>query len=150
MHVRTEAGQDYEPKVIILATGLKDVLPDIEGIHDVYGSSVFVCPFCDGWELKDRSLVYIVEHNYAFHGGKLISNWSKDTIVCTNGKESLIAEEKGKQPAKEYRLWEMTSCGCEENADSYSIFNLRMVRKHSEKETLFFMICSKLLRLPRI
>ncbi|WP_080873544.1 NAD(P)/FAD-dependent oxidoreductase [Oceanobacillus timonensis] len=92
--IQTERGQDYEAQTIILATGLKDILPEIEGIHDFYGTSLFACPFCDGWELKNIPLVYIADGAHSFHGIKMISNWNRDMVVCTNGKESLSAEER--------------------------------------------------------
>lgn len=92
--IKTEDGRNCKATTIILVAGLKDVLPEIEGIHDVYGTSLFPCPFCDGWELKDLPLVYIANDAHAFHGLKMISNWSEDIIVCTNGKASFSSAEK--------------------------------------------------------
>lgn len=74
-----------------MATGLQDILPEIEGIHDVYGKTLFSCPFCDGWELKDKALALIAENQRALHMAKLLSNWTKDLIVFTNGH--VLAEE---------------------------------------------------------
>ena len=55
-------------KNIIISTGLKDILPSIDNISDFFGKSLFNCPYCDGWELKDKSLVVIVdEHKQGFH-----------------------------------------------------------------------------------
>lgn len=51
----------YQSKTIIIATGLKDVLPDIENISDYHGKSLFNCPYCDGWELWDKPLLVIIE-----------------------------------------------------------------------------------------
>ncbi len=104
--IQTEAGGDYIAKTIILATGMKDILPDIEGIHDVYGTSLFACPFCDGWELKDIPLVYIADGEHAFHGVKMVSNWNKDIVVCTNGKESLSVDEKNLLAQKQIEVIE--------------------------------------------
>ncbi|KRE14079.1 pyridine nucleotide-disulfide oxidoreductase [Bacillus sp. Root920] len=81
----------FEAKKIILATGLQDILPEIEGIHDVYGKTLFSCPFCDGWELKDKALALIAENQRALHMAKLLSNWTKDLIVFSNGH--VLAEE---------------------------------------------------------
>lgn len=92
--IHTEDGNTYYSKKVILSTGLKDVMPQIEGIHKFYGTSLFSCPFCDGWELKDRALVVIAEDERAFHMSKMVSNWSKDLVVCTNGKEILSIEQK--------------------------------------------------------
>jgi thioredoxin reductase len=54
--VETENGEAYSAKKIILATGFKEVLPDIPRVKEFYGKSLFICPFCDGRELKDRPL----------------------------------------------------------------------------------------------
>ncbi|APT46389.1 NAD(P)/FAD-dependent oxidoreductase [Bacillus safensis] len=88
----THEGDAFEAKKIILATGLQDILPEIEGIHDVYGKTLFSCPFCDGWELKDKALALIAENQRALHMAKLLSNWTKDLIVFTNGH--VLAEEE--------------------------------------------------------
>ncbi|MCK8453258.1 NAD(P)/FAD-dependent oxidoreductase [Bacillus safensis] len=87
----THEGDRFEAKKIILATGLQDILPEIEGIHDVYGKTLFSCPFCDGWELKDKALALIAENQRALHMAKLLSNWTKDLIVFSNGH--VLAEE---------------------------------------------------------
>ncbi|AWI35831.1 thioredoxin-disulfide reductase [Bacillus safensis FO-36b] len=87
----THEGDAFEAKKIILATGLQDILPEIEGIHDVYGKTLFSCPFCDGWELKEKALALIAENQRALHMAKLLSNWTKDLIVFTNGH--VLAEE---------------------------------------------------------
>jgi len=79
---------------VILATGLKDEFPDVDGVHKFYGTSLFSCPFCDGWELKDLPLVLISESPGAFHKAKLIFNWSRNLVVCTNGKKVFSMEQK--------------------------------------------------------
>ncbi|SDK36726.1 NAD(P)/FAD-dependent oxidoreductase [Sediminibacillus albus] len=91
--VQADDGISYRTRKVILATGLKDILPDIEGIYDMYGTSLFSCPFCDGWELRDRPLVVIAEDERAMHLAKMIFNWSKDLVVCTNGK-TLFSKEQ--------------------------------------------------------
>ncbi len=83
-----------QAKTVILATGLKEILPTIDGIHDYYGKSLFNCPYCDGWELRDRPLVVICEGPHAFHMTKNIWNWSRDLLVCTNGHAVLTDEQK--------------------------------------------------------
>ncbi|MGE5680976.1 MAG: NAD(P)/FAD-dependent oxidoreductase, partial [Bacillota bacterium] len=43
-------GEKYYSKKLLIATGIKDLIPEIDGIDDLYGKSVFHCPYCDGWE----------------------------------------------------------------------------------------------------
>lgn len=71
---------------IVLATGLQERLPAIGGLSDVYGKSVFSCPFCDGWELRDKKLAVIGENANVTHMAKLLSQWSSEIRVFTNGK----------------------------------------------------------------
>jgi thioredoxin reductase len=83
----TLENERYQSRTIIISTGLKDVLPSIDNISDYYGKSLFHCPYCDGWELRDKPLVVIIgEQVQGFHFIQTIYNWSKDLIVCTNGE----------------------------------------------------------------
>ncbi len=85
----------YQSKTIIISTGLKDVLPEIDNISEYYGKSLFNCPYCDGWEMRDKPLVVIIEEQtQGFHFIQTIYNWSKDLIVCTNGKSILNSKQK--------------------------------------------------------
>lgn len=88
-------GATAQARTIILATGLRESLPAIPGIRDYYGKSLFSCPYCDGWELRDRPLVVIAEDGQrAFHLAKIVWNWSQDLMLCTNGHTILSAEQK--------------------------------------------------------
>jgi len=85
----------YQSKTIIISTGLKDNLPSIENIFEYYGKSLFNCPYCDGWELRDKPLVAIIDEQVqGFHFIQTIYNWSKDLVVCTNGKPFQNSEQK--------------------------------------------------------
>ncbi|MFD0678944.1 MULTISPECIES: NAD(P)/FAD-dependent oxidoreductase [unclassified Paenibacillus] len=107
----TREGRTVEAKNIILATGLKEILPDISGIHDFYGTSLFSCPYCDGWELRDKPLVIISEGHNIFHMAKLVHNWSRDIILCTNGQQNLTSEQKAKLQSKNIQVFEQRISG---------------------------------------
>ncbi|WP_424767789.1 NAD(P)/FAD-dependent oxidoreductase [Paenibacillus sp. sgz302251] len=91
--VKTSNGVRFLTRTMILATGLKEILPQVSGIGDFYGRSLFSCPYCDGWELRDKPLVVISEASNAFHMAKIVYNWSKDVLVCTHGSNRLTAEQ---------------------------------------------------------
>lgn len=85
----------FHARTVFLATGLKDTLPAIDGIHDYYGKSLFSCPYCDGWELKEKPLVVIAEEGQqAFHLAKIVWNWSHDLLICTNGHQILTEAQR--------------------------------------------------------
>jgi thioredoxin reductase len=92
--VETENGEVYSAKKIIIATGFKEVLPDIPRVKEFYGKSLFSCPFCDGWELRNRPLAVIADDQKAFHMAKMVSNWTNDLIIFTNGSKVLSLEEQ--------------------------------------------------------
>lgn len=87
--VADSSGLRLQARKVILATGVKEIFPEIEGFYPLYGKSLFSCPYCDGWELQDRPLVLVSEYSSVYHMAKLLLNWSKDLIVCTNGKAPL-------------------------------------------------------------
>jgi len=104
----TSMGEKYQSKTIIISTGLKDILPSIANISDFFGKSLFHCPFCDGWELKDKPLVVIVdEQKRGFHFTQIVYNWSKDLVVCTNGKIVHSTEQKELLHSKGIKIIEL-------------------------------------------
>lgn len=83
--VKTHDGQECVTEKIILATGIQEVF-SIQSVRDYYGKSLFSCPYCDGWELRDKPLIVMAEkEEHALHMAKLIYNWSQDLVVLTNG-----------------------------------------------------------------
>lgn len=96
----------FQARTIILATGLKETLPDIDGIHDFYGKSLFSCPYCDGWERRDKPLVVISEGPHTFHFVKLVWNWSHNLLVCTNGRQLFTEEQQEMLRRKEIQVVE--------------------------------------------
>jgi len=55
---------------------------------------VFCCPYCDGWELRERPLVVISEGPHTFNLVKVVWNWSHDLLLCTNGHQLLTREQQ--------------------------------------------------------
>lgn len=92
--IHTQAGKKFVSHKIILTTGLKETLPNVERIQEYYGKSIFSCPFCDGWEMKDQALILIIENAEFFHSIKLLKNWTDDLIVATNGYHLFNNEQK--------------------------------------------------------
>ena len=70
---------------LLLATGVIDELPDVEGLAPLYGRSVFHCPYCDGWECRDERIAVYGGANAASLALELLV-WSRDLVVCTDGK----------------------------------------------------------------
>ena len=74
---------------ILLATGLKEVLPNVPYISRYYGISLFSCPYCDGYELINQPLAIISEGRNAIALVTTVSQWSSKLHLFTNGKFNL-------------------------------------------------------------
>lgn len=78
-------GKRLRCRKVLLATGVVDELPPVDGIDAFYGRSVFHCPYCDGWESRDQPLaVYSRTANGAGLALEL-TVWSQDIVLCTDG-----------------------------------------------------------------
>ncbi|WP_075619591.1 NAD(P)/FAD-dependent oxidoreductase [Paenisporosarcina indica] len=96
--IKTEKGQEWLTRKVILATGVKEEFPNIPNLRDYYGKSIFNCPYCDGWELRDQPLAVFGIVDYTLHMTEVLRNWSQDLVVFTNGEElSKIQAEKFKK-----------------------------------------------------
>ncbi len=81
---------------LLLATGVVDRLPPIEGIAALYGTSVFHCPYCDGWEVRDQPLAV---YGRGAHGRSLaleLTGWSADLVLCTDGPAELTGADRAR------------------------------------------------------
>jgi thioredoxin reductase len=67
-----------------------DDLPQQPGFKELYGIGLFHCPYCDGWEMRDRPLA-VYGRGDAKGGGLALemTNWSRDIVLCTDGPSDL-------------------------------------------------------------
>lgn len=81
-------GSRWLGRRILLATGYRDDLASagIPGLADVYGTSVFPCPFCDGFEHADERIALFADGEVAQHMGPMLKVWSDDVVLFTNGR----------------------------------------------------------------
>src|SRR5438128_791688 len=78
-------GQEEDASFLLLATGVIDDQPLVPGFDDCYGRSVFHCPYCDGWEWRDRRLAALGRGDAAAQLALGLTAWSRDVVLCTNG-----------------------------------------------------------------
>lgn len=85
----TASGKQITARSIILATGVKDVLPDIEGVKNLWGNKIIHCPYCHGWENKDKPVAIVANGEDAFHYAMMVHNLNKELVILTNGKSTI-------------------------------------------------------------
>ncbi len=67
----------YHSKKLILATGLTDKLPKLPGAAEMYGKSMFHCPYCDGWEVRHKHIGVYAESKSGIGIAMILTTWSK-------------------------------------------------------------------------
>lgn len=90
-HLDLHSGADrIAARRLVLAYGLRDVWPDVEGLERCYGESVHVCPDCDGYEARDSKNVVIGSGRRAAGMALKLTTWTEDVTICTNGVPAQI------------------------------------------------------------
>lgn len=91
--VRTEGGNTFHAKKIILASGVKDLIPDIPGFAECWGISVIHCPYCHGYEVHGKTTGIMSNGDMGFEFSKIVYNLTKELTLFTNGSSTLNEEQ---------------------------------------------------------
>ncbi len=86
--------EEFIARSVILATGVYDVLPEVEGLNEAWGKSVFTCPYCDGWEVRDRKLAAWGTTRSGVELARELYQWSKNLLVCSDLRTPLSDDER--------------------------------------------------------
>ncbi|MDI1429857.1 NAD(P)/FAD-dependent oxidoreductase [Polyangium sorediatum] len=87
-------GGRVEARKVVLATGMRDVLPSIEGILTYYGRGVYHCPICDGWECRDQPMGVLGPARRAMRAALSLLRWSDDVFVFTHGPAAFTDDDR--------------------------------------------------------
>jgi thioredoxin reductase len=90
--VKSHGGQAVRARSLVLAHGLRYDPPPLPGVRSLWGQSVFHCPFCDGWEVRDRPLALHGNGPSAARSALVLSGWSNDVVLLTDGPANLNGE----------------------------------------------------------
>jgi thioredoxin reductase len=81
-------------RALVLAHGLRYDPPPLPGVRALWGHTVFHCPFCDGWEVRDRPLAFHGDGRSAARSALVLSGWSNDVVLLTDGPARLNGERE--------------------------------------------------------
>ncbi len=102
--IAIENGTIFKSKKLIIASGVKDILPAIKGFAQCWGISVLHCPYCHGYEVRGKETGIIANGEMGFELVKLISNWTKKLTLFTNGPVNLDQESIAKLSQKNINI----------------------------------------------
>ena len=90
--IATDGGTAVRARALVPAHGLRYDPPPLPGVEALWGRSVFHCPFCDGWEVRDRPLAVHGSGPEAARSALVLAGWSRDVVLCTDGPARLNGE----------------------------------------------------------
>jgi thioredoxin reductase len=94
--ITTQSGKQFTSQKLIFATGIKDIMPGIEGFTECWGISVIHCPYCHGYEVRGKTTAILANGERAYHLATLVSNLTNKLTIITNGKADFTAEQTAK------------------------------------------------------
>jgi thioredoxin reductase len=94
--IQIQSGETFTTKKLVFATGIKDIMPDIPGFKECWGITVIHCPYCHGYEVRHQKTGVLANGDNGFELSSLISNWTNDLTLYTNGKSMLNEQQTEK------------------------------------------------------
>ncbi|MFF0730155.1 NAD(P)/FAD-dependent oxidoreductase [Streptomyces chartreusis] len=92
--VALASGRSVRARRLVVATGLRDELPDVPGVAERFGNDVLHCPYCHGWEVRDQAFGVLATTPLSVHQALMVSQWSKDvTFFLHEVAESDLADD---------------------------------------------------------
>ena len=91
--IMTPSGETFRGVTLIFATGIRDILPAIEGLAECWGISVLHCPYCHGYEVRKEVTGILGNGEAGYQLIKLIANWTRHLTLFTNGASTLTRDQ---------------------------------------------------------
>lgn len=101
--ITTDGGETFGAARLVLATGVRDILPDIPGLADQWGKTVLHCPYCHGYEVSGGPLGVLATGQMSVHQAQLIADWG-DVTLFGNGQIQPDAEQMHALDGKKVRF----------------------------------------------
>jgi thioredoxin reductase len=101
------SAETVEARRILLCTGMVDEMPPIDGFRELWGASIFQCPYCHGWEVQDRRWGYLARAKDAQHAVPFVlqaRGWTRNVVLFTGGTFEIGEEARGKLDAAGIRI----------------------------------------------
>lgn len=97
--VRLDDGVALVARRLLVATGVRDRIPDLPGVHERWGRDLLHCPYCHGWEVRDQPLGVLGSNPGSVLHAQLVRQWSDDVIYFAHTQEP-SAEEAAELEAR--------------------------------------------------
>ncbi|WP_133915206.1 NAD(P)/FAD-dependent oxidoreductase [Streptomyces sp. NBC_00582] len=136
--VELASGRTVRARQLVLATGLKDELPAVDGLAERFGRDVLHCPYCHGWEVRDRAFGVLATSPMSAHQALMVTQWSKDVTFFLHrvAEEELTDDDLRRLAVAGVRVVPGEVAGLRIEDDRLTGVRLRDGSAH-ERDTLF-------------
>lgn len=104
--VTIENGEKFSSKKLIIATGIIDEIPNIRGFKESWGISLIHCPYCHGYEYRNKKTAIIANGDRAVHLASLVKNLTQNVTLLTREKENFTKEQLEKLENNQIKIIE--------------------------------------------
>lgn len=94
--IYTQENEEFTTKKLIFATGIKDIMPEIKGFSECWGISVVHCPYCHGYEIRNKKTAIFANGDRGFHIASLVNNLTDRITILTSGNAAFNEEQLAK------------------------------------------------------
>ncbi|KAA3441714.1 thioredoxin reductase [Mesorhizobium sp. SARCC-RB16n] len=130
--ITTDGGETFGAARLVLATGVRDLLPEVPGLAEQWGETVLHCPYCHGYEVSGGPLGVLATGPMSMHQAQLISDWG-DVTLFGNGLIEPDAEEMLALESKNVRFEPATVSELSEDGSGGLVVHLDGSRKAGVK-----------------
>jgi thioredoxin reductase len=102
--VSLDSRRRVRTRKLLIATGVFDSVPRVPGIDALFGRSVFQCPYCDGWEMRDRKIAVYGRGQRGFEMARAMTAWARDIVLVTDGRSGLSSEQRAQLARNDIRV----------------------------------------------
>ncbi|WP_174856231.1 NAD(P)/FAD-dependent oxidoreductase [Streptomyces otsuchiensis] len=110
-------GRTVRARRLLVTTGLVDELPDVPGLRERWGRDVIHCPYCHGWEVRDRSIGVLASGPMSVHQALLMRQWSENIVYFTHDRPRPTEEEASRMSARGIEIVHGTVAAVEVHGD---------------------------------
>ncbi|MFF9016788.1 NAD(P)/FAD-dependent oxidoreductase [Streptomyces sp. NPDC014870] len=118
--VTVDDGRRFRARRLVVTTGLVDELPAIDGIAERWGQEVLHCPYCHGWEVRDRAFGVLAHPVFGAHQALIVSHWSPDVTLFLHTAGPLDEEQAARVAAAGIEVVEGEVAGLAVEGDRFA------------------------------
>jgi thioredoxin reductase len=106
--ITTASGERVACRQVLVASGVRDEIPTVPGVLDLWGDRVVICPYCDGWEARGSDIAILGTGPKSVYQAHLLRQWSDRVTLFTNGVVSLGENDASRLAGRGIRVVEST------------------------------------------